>query len=95
MDKNKTLTELEKMQELHREQMKEKREAIKRRKARTRRLIARGAIAEKVVPNAESMSDEQFQQELNRLVGKGGIAPSHPQDSNGSFPRKSPSEDTS
>lgn len=95
MDKNKTLTELEKMQELHREQMKEKREAIKQRKARTRRLIARGAIAEKVVPNAESMSDEQFQQELNRLVGKGGIAPSHPQDSNGSFPRKSPSEDTS
>lgn len=91
MDKNNDLTELQKK---HQEQMKEKRDAVKQRKARTHRLIVRGAIAEKVIPNAESMTDEQFQAALYQAVGKGDIATSYPQDSNGSFPRKSPSEDT-
>ena len=95
MDKNKVLSELEKMQELHRKQASEKREAIKQRKVRTRRLIVRGAIAEKVVPNAESMSDELFQQELYRLAGKCDIATSHPQDSGGRPLRENPSGDTS
>lgn len=92
MDKNNDLTELQKK---HREQMKEKRDTIRARKARTHRLIVRGAIAEKVIPNAESMTDEQFQVALNQAVGKGNIATSHPQDSHGCVSQKSPSEDTS
>ena len=87
MNKNSDLTELQK---LHQEQMRAKRDAIKARKARTHRLIVRGAISEKAIPNAEGMTDEQFQFELYRALRKGTtIAPSHPQDSNGSFHRKS------
>lgn len=92
MDKNNDLTELQKK---HQEQMKEKRDAVKQRKARTHRLIVRGAIAEKVIPNAESMTDEQFQVALYQAVGKGNIATSHPQDSVGRPLHENPSEDTS
>lgn len=92
MDKNNDLTELQKK---HQEQMKEKRDAVKQRKARTHRLIVRGAIAEKVIPNAESMTDEQFQAALYQAVGKGDITTSHPQDSVGRPLRENPSEDTS
>ncbi len=88
MDKN----DLSELQMLHREQMREKRDAIKQRKARTHRLIVRGAIAEKAIPGAESMTDEAFQHALYHAIDK-GIAPSHPQDSHGSAPRESPSED--
>ena len=92
MDKNNNLTELQKK---HQEQMKEKRDAVKQRKARTHRLIVRGAIAENAIDGALDMTDEQFQETLLRAVGKSGaIATSHPQDSHGSVPRKSPSEDT-
>ena len=70
MDKNNDLTELQKK---HQQQMKEKRDAVKQRKARTHRLIVRGAIAEKVIPNAESMTDEQFQAALYQAVGKGNV----------------------
>ena len=73
--------------------MKEKRDAIKQRKARTHRLIIRGAIAEKMIPNAEDMTNEQFQEALYQAVSRGRSVPSHPQDSHGSVPRKSPSED--
>ena len=92
MDKNNGLTEL---QLKHQEQMKEKRDAIKQRKARTHRLIVRGAIAEKVIPNAESMTDEQFQAALYQSVDKGYNATCHPQDSVGRPFRENPSEDTS
>lgn len=92
MDKNNGFTEL---QLKHQEQMKEKRDAVKQRKARTHRLIVRGVIAEKVIPNAESMTDEQFQVALYQAIGKGDIATSHPQDSHGSVSQKSPLEDTS
>ena len=85
MDKQNDLTELQK---LHQQQMKEKREAIKRRKARTHRLIVRGAIAEKLVPGAENMSDEQFQEELYAAIRKETIMPSHPQDPSGSITGK-------
>ena len=68
MDKNNGFT---KLQLKHQQQMKEKRDTIKERKARTHRLIVRGAIAEKVIPNAESMTDEQFQVALYQAVGKG------------------------
>lgn len=87
--------DLTELQEKHRKQMKEKREAIKLRKARTHRLIVNGAIAESVIEGAADMTHEQFQQALLQAVGKReDIATCHPQDSNGSFPRKSPSEDT-
>ena len=93
MEKNNGLTEL---QLKHQQQMKEKRDTIRERKARTHRLIVRGAIAEKAIAGAESMTDEQFQQAFLRAIGNKSddIALSYPQDSNGSFPRKSPSEDT-
>lgn len=90
MDKSDELTELQKK---HQKQMKEKRDAIKQRKARTHRLIIRGAIAEKMIPNAEDMTNEQFQEALYQAVSRGRSVPSHPQDSHGSVPRKSPSED--
>lgn len=87
--------ELTELQRKHQEQMKKQRDAIKQRKARTHRLIIRGAIAEKALKGAESMTDEQFQNALFNAIGKTDIEQSHPQDSNGSFSRKSLSEDTS
>jgi hypothetical protein len=91
MEKKTDLTEL---QLLHQQQMKEKRDAIKQRKARTHRLIVRGAIAENAVEGALEMTDEQFQETLLRALSKSGaIATSHPQDSHGSAPRESLSED--
>lgn len=62
--------ELTELQKKHQEEIKEKRDALKQRKARAHRLIVKGAIAETVIPNAASMTDEQFQQELYRLVRK-------------------------
>jgi hypothetical protein len=38
------------------------------RKARTKRLIERGAIAEKLVPNAENMTNEEFRTALYALL---------------------------
>ena len=90
MEKNNGLTEL---QLKHQQQMKEKRDTIRERKARTHRLIVRGAIAEKAIEGAESMTDEQFQQALLKAIGKKSddIAPSHPQVSSlGRVRRKTP-----
>ncbi len=67
MEKNNDLTDL---QQLHKRQMKENREAIKLRKARTHRLIVRGAIAENAIKGSQDMTDEQFQQVLIQLVEK-------------------------
>gem|GEM_PF-866229 len=61
------------MQKMHQEQMKEKRDKIKQRKARTHRLIIRGAIAEKLIDNAESLSDEAFQEALYELAKKSDV----------------------
>ena len=90
MERINDITELQKK---HRREMKQKRDAMKRRKARTHRLIVRGAIAEKFVRNAESMTDREFQDALAELMDRGRNI-CHPQDSNGSSPRASPSEDT-
>ena len=79
MKKENDLTEI---QLKHRQQMKEKREAIRLRKERTHRLIVRGAIAEKVLKGAQKMTNEEFREALIRAVN-------HPQDA----PRESPSED--
>lgn len=67
MKNNNDLTELQKK---HQQQMKEKRDEIKERKARTHRLIVRGAIAESVIKGAENMTHEQFQQTLFSAFGK-------------------------
>ena len=66
MDEVKKLTEL---QIKHRQQMKENRDKTKARKERTHRLIVRGAMAENLIENASSMTDEQFQLELTKLLG--------------------------
>lgn len=92
MEDDRDITELQK---LHQMQMKEKREKLRQRKARTHRLIVRGAIAESLIPNAESMTDMEFQQALYRAVDIGAVEPSYPQDSVGRPLRENPSEDTS
>ncbi len=90
MEKNNDFTEL---QLKHQREMKEKREAVKRRKERTHRLIVRGAIAENAIEGASEMTDEQFQDELLRIVRISASAASYPQDSHGSASLESPSED--
>ena len=76
-------------QRKHAEQLRNAREQIKRRKERTRRLIIRGAIAEKAIEGAEMLSHEDFQRELYRRMhhNPAAIDPGHPQDSRGSDPR--------
>lgn len=83
------LQKLKQQQLLHRQQMQEKREAIKRRKARTHRLIVRGAIAEKALSVSDEITDDEFQQQLYWALGKSSddAPPSHPQDSCGSNSR--------
>ena len=46
----------------HQQQMRANREAEKLRKARTHRLIVRGAIVESLIPDADIMNDDEFQQ---------------------------------
>lgn len=62
--------ELTELQKKHRKEMQEKRDALNKRKARTHRLIVRGAIAEAAINNAEQMTDEEFQDALLRGLGK-------------------------
>ena len=80
MKKENDLTEI---QLKHRQQMKEKREAIRLRKERTHRLIVRGAIAEKVIKGAQKMTNEEFREALIRAVN-------HPQDVRRKTLRSSP-----
>ena len=63
-----TIDDLKALQELHRQQMKENRDKILARKRRAHRLIVRGAIAEKLVKDADKMTDKEFQKELYRLL---------------------------
>lgn len=92
MEKNSNLTEL---QLQHQKQMKEKRDALKKRKARTHRLIVRGAIAENALGEAaEAMTDAQFEEALFQAVRKSAaVAPCLPPESHGSVLRKEPSAD--
>ena len=87
MDKNyqtleqKQIEELKQKQEQHRQQLKENRDKLKKRKERTRRLIVRGALAEKLIPGAEEMTNDEFQKKLyesisqpdSSVTGKNGI----------------------
>lgn len=61
------LKQLAEMQEKHRQELKANREKIQARKARTHRLIVRGAIAEKFVPGADRLTNEQFEAALKAL----------------------------
>ena len=63
-----TIEELKALQEKHRNQIKHNREKTLERKHRTHRLIVRGAIAEKIVPNSDKITDEEFQNYLFNLV---------------------------
>jgi len=87
------INDITELQKKHQREMKQKRDAVRKRKARTHRLIVRGAIAEKFVKNAEDMTDTEFQKALIELMNSDSNI-CHPQDSNGSSPRESPSEDT-
>lgn len=59
--------DLKLQQEKHRKELAENRAKIKERKARTQRLIRRGAIAEGFVGEAEKMSDNEFYNALKKL----------------------------
>lgn len=59
---------VEQMQKRHRREMKANRDKIQERKARTRRLIIRGAIAEAMVTGAEMMTDEEFKRNLELRI---------------------------
>lgn len=63
-----SLNELEALQAKHRKQMKENREKVNARKARTHRLIVRGAIAESFFADAQKMTDKQFEDTLRQLI---------------------------
>lgn len=57
MDEKKAISEL---QEKHRRQMADNRDKVKERKARTRRLIERGAIAESMIDGAAKMTNDDL-----------------------------------
>lgn len=56
--------ELKKLQEKHRKEAQEIRAGIKARKKRTHRLIVRGAILEKAMPETADMDDDELLQIL-------------------------------
>lgn len=76
----------------HQQQMKDKRESLRLRKARTHRLIIRGAIAEGMIPGSAEMTDQQFQQALYSAIHFSVTPPSHPQDSAGRPSQERPPE---
>lgn len=67
MDEKKAISEL---QEKHRRQMADNRDKVKERKARTRRLIERGAIAESMIDGADKMTNDEFARIMRSMVMK-------------------------
>ena len=65
------MTEKEALQAKHRAESAEARNRVKKRKARTRRLIQEGAILEKVFPQASTISLENLEAILRRKLGSG------------------------
>lgn len=65
-----TEDKIREVQQKHREQMKANRDKVKARKARTHRLIIRGAIAEQAIEGAETMTDQEFQHEIYKRIGQ-------------------------
>ena len=67
------MTEDEKLkveQAKHRAQLAENRAKLQEKKNRTRRLIQHGAIAESMIPGAESMNEAEFEFALIDAMGK-------------------------
>lgn len=67
MDEKKAINEL---QEKHRRQMTDNRDKVRERKARTRRLIERGAIAESMIDGADKMTNDEFARVMRSKVMK-------------------------
>lgn len=65
MDEKKAISEL---QEKHRRQMTDNRDKVRERKARTRRLIERGAIAESMIDGADKMTNDEFARVMRSMV---------------------------
>lgn len=65
MDEKKAISEL---QEKHRRQMADNRDKVKERKARTRRLIERGAIAESMIDDAATMTNDEFARIMRSMI---------------------------
>ena len=65
MDEKKAISEL---QEKHRRQMADNRDKVKERKARTRRVIERGAIAESMIDGATKMTNDEFARVIRSMV---------------------------
>lgn len=63
-EKSEALSEKELLQVQHRFEEKQALNRVKERKARTRRLIERGAILEKVYPAAKEMDNETLENTL-------------------------------
>lgn len=60
------------IQKKHQENLRDNREKLLVRKARTRRLIEHGAIAESFIPESEEMSPEMFKEKLQALLSPTG-----------------------
>lgn len=60
------------IQKKHQENLRDNREKLLVRKARTRRLIEHGAIAESFIPESEEMSPEMFKEKLRALISPTG-----------------------
>lgn len=65
-----SLPELAQLQEAHRKQMSENRETVKKRKARTHKMIVIGATLNSLIPSLEGMSDEEIRQTVTALFWK-------------------------
>ena len=71
MEEQKNMTSEEKalLQAKHRQEEAEARNRVKERKARTRKLIEKGAVLESVAPWCMDMTPEQVKMELQRRLG--------------------------
>jgi len=87
-------TEKTNLQNKHSEQMQNSRQRVLERKRRNHRLIVRGAIAERSIPDSEQMTDKEFEQNLFRIVEAGKQYLSFQQDYLENSLRQSPSEDS-
>ena len=67
--KNMTSEEKALLQAKHRQEEAEARNRVRERKARTRRLIEKGAVLESVAPWCMDMTPEQVKMELQRRLG--------------------------
>lgn len=63
-----SLEQIKEFQDKNRAKVEKNRQRVKEQKARTHRLIVRGAIAEDFVPNAENLTDDEFIQKLYELI---------------------------